>query len=174
MAELFAGPVAVQYGQDYLALEGGFDGAMEACFAGQSNGLCGARNPALLFLVTGLHTGVVGLGIHLFAADPGLDESWEEIVELSCRVPRGEITLMEWAADRGTGMAVPAGAYRVRYQARAMQAASELDTLEGDTPIDTYRLDLWPAPPSPDCIMKQSSAVAASWHGWAQRLGPGR
>lgn len=174
MTELFAGTVEVQYGQAYLELDGAFDGAMEACFRGQSNGLCGAQAPAILFLVTGLHTGTVGLAIHLSEAAPGLDESWEEIVEVSFQVPRGSITLVEWAADRGIAMAVPAGAYRGRYQARAMQAASDADPLPDAAPVDSYRLDLWPAPPAPDRVVKQSSAVAAYWHGWARALAPAR
>lgn len=61
MIELFAGQVEVQYGQFYLELNGTFDGDMEASFAGQQNGLSGAQAPAVLFLITRLHTGPVGL-----------------------------------------------------------------------------------------------------------------
>ena len=170
MTELFAGNVEVQYGQAYIELDGAFDGAMDECFCGQSNGLCGAQTPVILFLMTGLHTGIVGFSINLFDADPGIDESWEEIVEVSFRAPKGEITLMEWAADRGVGMAVPSGAYRARYQGRAMQAANELDTNINDTPVDSYRLDLWPAPPALDRIVKQTSTIAAYCHDWASSL----
>ncbi len=59
MTELFAGNVEVQYGQAYIELDGSFDGAMDDCFVGQRNGLCGAQKPAILFLMTGLHTGIV-------------------------------------------------------------------------------------------------------------------
>lgn len=170
MTELFAGNVEVQYGQAYIELDGKFDGAMDACFRGQSNGLRGAQIPAILFLMTGLHTGVVGITINLFDTDPGIDESWEEIVEVSFQAPAGEITLVEWAADSGVGMAVPVGFHRARYQGRAMQSASELGTNVDDTPVDSCRLDLWPAPPAPDRIVKQTSTVAAYWHDWASRL----
>ncbi len=170
MTELFAGNVEVQYGQAYIELDGKFNGFMDDCFLGQKNGLCGAQMPAILFLMTGLHTGVVGITITLFDADPGFEKSWEEIVEVSFQAPRGEITLMEWAADRGVGMAVPVGFYRARYQGRAMQAANELDTNINDTPVDSYRLDLWPAPPAPDRIIKQTSTIAAYWHDWASSL----
>ncbi len=170
MTELFAGNIEVQYGQAYIELDGSFDGAMDNCFLGQNNGLCGAQVPAILFLMTGLHTGIVGITIHLFDADPGIDDSWEEIVEVSFQAPKGKISLMEWAADQGVGMAVPAGSYRARYQGRAMQTASELDTNVNDTPVDTYRLDFWSAPPAPDRIVKQTSAVAAYWHDWARKL----
>lgn len=171
MAELFSGNVEVQYGQAYIALDGSFDGMMEDCFRGQSNGICGAAAPANLFLTTGLHTGPVGLTIALFEADPGIDTAWDEIVEVSFAAPRGEITLVEWAADAGHCMALPPGSYRGRYQARAMQEGRELDTNIDDEPVDFYRLDIWPAAPAPDCIVKQSSDIAAYWHDWAQGLG---
>lgn len=170
MTELFAGNIEVQYGQAYVELNGAFDGAMDKCFLGQSNGLCGAAMPAVLFLTTGLHTGVVGMAIHLHDTDPGIDESWEEIVEASFHAPNGSITLMEWAADQGVDMAVPCGSYRARYQGRAMQAANELDTNVDEVPVDSYRLDLWPAPPAPDRIVKQMSSVAADLHDWAGTL----
>lgn len=170
MTKLFEGSVEVQYGQAYIELDGSFDGAMDACFRGQNNGLCGAQVPAVLFLTTGLHTGIVDIAIHLFDAEPGIDESWEEIVEISFQAPKGTITLMEWAADQGVGMAVPAGSYRARYHGRAMEAANELDINVNDTPIDSYRLDFWPAPPASDRIVKQTSSVAAYWHDWASKL----
>jgi hypothetical protein len=170
MTELFSGNINVQYGQAYLELDGTFAGAMEDCFRGQSNGLCGAGDPDLLFLTTGLHTGPVGLTIQLYDADPGIDESWEEIVEVSFQTSRGIVTLTEWAADQDFGMTVPAGWYRARYQGRAMQAANDLDTNIDDIPVDHYRLDIWPAPPAADHVLKQTSAIAAYWHDWASKL----
>ena len=170
MAELFSGNVEVQYGQAYIELDGCFDGVMEDCFRGQSNGICGAAAPANLFLITGLHTGPVGLTIALFEADPGIDPSWDEIVEVSFEAPRGEITLVEWGADDGPAFPVPPGSYRGRYQARAMQQGNELDTNIDDAPVDFYRLDIWPAPAAPDCIVKQSSQIAGYWHDWAHNL----
>lgn len=73
--------------------------------------------------------------IRLFDADPGIDESWEEIVEVSFQAPKGEITLMEWAADQGVGMAVPAGSYRARYQGRAMQTAMNWTPMSMTPPL---------------------------------------
>ncbi|GLQ12316.1 hypothetical protein GCM10007913_42490 [Devosia yakushimensis] len=174
MTTLFSQNISVQYGQAYLELGGQFNGSMEDCFRGQSNGICGASAPDLLFLITGLHTGKVGLTINLFDTDPGIDETWDEIVEVSCQAPKGEVALSEWAADSGPPMAVPAGSYRARYHARKMQAANELDTNVTEVPVDTYRLDLWPAPPAADRIIKQTSEVAAYWHGWAKGLAMGK
>ncbi len=170
MTKLFEGNVEVQYGQVYIELDGSFDGAMEDCFRGQKNGLCGAQAPAILFLMTGLHTGIVGLSIHLFDAEPDIDENWEEIVEVSFQASKGKITLMEWSADQGVGMAIPSGSYRARYHGRSLQAANELDTNVDDTPVDIYRLDLWTAPHAPDRVVKQTSTVAAYWHDWSSKL----
>lgn len=170
MTKLFEGEVEVHYGQVYIELDGSFDGAMENCFHGQKNGLCGAQAPAILFLMTGLHTGIVGISIHLLDAEPDIDESWEEIVKVSFQASEGKITLMEWAADQGVDMAVPAGSYRTRYHGRAMQAANELDANLSDTPVDSYRLDLWTGLHAPDRVVKQTSTVAAYWHDWSSKL----
>lgn len=170
MIELFAGQVEVHYGQFYLELDGTFDGDMAASFAGQENGLSGAQAPAVLFLITGLHTGPVGLTINLFESEPETDVGWEEIVEVSIGVPHGEVTLMEWAADQGIPMAMPGGDYRARYSGQAMQHGNDINTNIEATPIDHYRLDLWPAKPSPDKIINQTSPIAAYWHDWARNL----
>ena len=170
MTQLFAGNVEVQYGQAYIELDGRFDGSMDDCFRGQNNGLCGAQNPAILFLVTGLHTGPVGMTINKSESDPGIDTSWDEIVEVSFQAPRGEIVVVEWAADEGARVSLPAGSYRARYFGLAMQAANDLDTNVDDVPLDTYRLDMWPAPPTPDLVIKQTSSIAAYWHENARSL----
>jgi hypothetical protein len=94
----------------------------------------------------------------------------DEIVEVSCHVPWGEIALVEWAAENGYPFVLPPGSYRARYHARAMQAGTELDTNVTTVPVDTYRLDLWPAEPAPDRVIKQTSEIAAYWHDWAKRL----
>ena len=44
------------------------------------------------------------------------------------------------------------------------------DTNITSVPIDTYQLDLWPAAPAADRVVKQTSEVAAYWHGWAKSL----
>ena len=54
---------------------------------------------------------------------------------------------------------------RVRYSARGMDTANAVDTLlEDQAPVDTYLLQLWPAPPAPDRVLKQTSELAAYWH----------
>ncbi len=55
--------------------------------------------------------------------------------------------------------------YRVRYYAKGMDAARELDTTGDDgRPVDSYKLVFWPALPAPDEVVKQTSNDAAYWH----------
>ena len=67
MTRIFDGHLNVHYGQAYVvACEQ--RGEFEECFRGQSNGLCGASVPGMLFLITRLHTGHVGLVIDVLDA----------------------------------------------------------------------------------------------------------
>jgi len=170
MAVLFAQDINVHYRQAYLELAGQFDGAVEDCFRGQQNGICGAASPDILFLTTGLHTGKVGLTINVFEEAPGIDALWDEIVEVSFLAPRSAISLVEWAAENGHTMAMAPGVYRARYHARNMQAGSDLDTNTTPAVVDTYRLDLWQADRTADRVIKQTSEIAAYWHDWAASL----
>jgi hypothetical protein len=68
---LFDGEVHVHCGQ--VSVESGPETAippLDAAFASQVNGLCGAASRGALFLVTGLHTGHVGFAVKCYAAAP--------------------------------------------------------------------------------------------------------
>jgi hypothetical protein len=168
VTKLFSQNVNVFYGQMYFEFGAAFDGDMDNCFRGQSNGICGASSPHLLFLITGMHTGEVGLTINLFNDEPDVDASWDEIVEVSFSSVTDEGMLLEWAADTGPAFAIPAGSYRARYYARNMQAGNDANGEETFAPIDSYRLDLWKAELSPDRVIQQTSEIAAYWHNWAE------
>ncbi|HKU95999.1 MAG TPA: hypothetical protein VJR58_12020 [Vineibacter sp.] len=170
MAVLFAQDIHVHYGQAYLEVAGQFDGEMEPCFRGQQNGICGAAVPDFLFFITGLHTGKVGFSINLFEEDPGIDDLWDEIVEVSFLVPRNEISLVEWGAENEYTIPIGPGTYRARYYARDMQAGRDLDTNTTSTVVDTYRLDVWKADKAADRVVKQTAEIAAYWHDWAATL----
>ncbi|MER5389054.1 hypothetical protein [Saccharopolyspora sp. NPDC002686] len=158
--------VPVHYGQIYVESEVE-DADLDACFAEQSNGLCGAAEPGILFLITGLHTGDVGFTIELHDQAPPLDETWEEIVEASYR-PVGDVALVFWSGDDARSLDLREIDYRVRYCAVGMDAAREQDTRMDDEPlVDRYLLQFWPAPPGPDRILKQTSEIADYWHGAA-------
>lgn len=170
MTTIFDGLLPVHYGQLYFEAGTHFDGDMEACFVGQQNGLCGAAQPGVLFVTTGLHTGDVGLSIHMHDRSPEIDEAWDDVVETSWRVTGPPIDLLEWGHDAGRPISMPAGHYRVRLSVSGMDAGRDADVNEGPEAIDRYRLDLWPAPPQQDLVLRQTSESAAYWNDWAQGL----
>jgi hypothetical protein len=173
---LVSGDLWVHYGQIYVR-SGQADPRVpdpkpHECFAGQQNGLCGGAVPGCLFLITGLHTGTVGFVVELHDQPPALDDSWEEIVEVSSR-PVGEASLIGWAGEWEWPLELIETDYRVRYCATGMDAGRAADTRMDDEPeLDHYLLQLWPGPPGPDRVVRQTSAIAAYWHGFARDQPP--
>lgn len=173
---LLSGDVWVHYGQIYVrsgqADRHAPDPELHEYFAGQQNGLCGGAVPGCLFLITGLHTGTVGFVVELHDQLPILDDSWEEIVEVSFQ-PVGEASLISWAGEWQWPLELIETDYRVRYCARGMDAGHAADTRVDDEPeLDQYLLQFWPGPPGPDRVVKQTSAIAAYWHGFARDQPP--
>ncbi|MER7460680.1 hypothetical protein [Micromonospora sp. NPDC126480] len=165
--------VWVHYGQIYLLSRGDdhSTGEMADWFRRQVNGLCGASLPGGLFLITGTHTGRVAFTIELHRHEPPLDGGWEEAVEVPFTA-HGDVSLEEWGG-RGHPLDVPAGDYRVRYCARGMAEGHQGGMpADGEPPWDSYLLQLWPAPPTADRVVRQTTAQAAYWHRWAVALPP--
>jgi hypothetical protein len=123
-------------------------------------------------MVTGLHTGPVPLRVEALDAAPPLDEAWEDVVEVSFRSP--DRSSMVSTFDGVHELRLPeSGELRARWSARGMDAAREADTrLEGEPPLDAYLLQLWPAAPAPDAVLRQTSAAAAYWHAVARSSAP--
>ena len=164
--------IHVHYGQVYVESGGAHpDANMEENFRGQPQGLCGARIPGALFLMTGLHTGVVGFEVRVHDHEPPVDDTFEDIVEVSFRPVTQNVQLVEWGAQAMYPLPLEHRDYRVRYSALGMDAAHEQDTVvDGEPIIDSYLLEFWPAAPIPQRIMKQTSANAAYWHEYARGL----
>lgn len=165
-----SGKVHVHYGQTYIECVGDEDfcGDVEACFAGQANGLVGVARAGGIFLTTGLHTGHVPFTVELHDQRPALDEAWQEIVEVSFR-PTGSVSLVSWGGEESWELGLDQADYRVRYSATGMDEAREQDTrLDDDPVLDRYLVQFWPGPPEPDRVVKQTSEQAAYWHStWA-------
>lgn len=173
MKTLFNGLLSVHYGQAYVVSGPAFDSGLDASFRGQSNGLCSASSPHGLFLITGLHTGHVNFSVESSDAEPPLDPAWEDVVEVSCTMVNRPV-LEEWAGQASHPLDLAPGTYRVRYAAKGMDSASEVDTiLDTEEAIDTYQLSFWPAEgDAPDLVVRQASQTAAYWNGWASSLPP--
>lgn len=167
------GEPPVAYGQIYIQSEDGVDPQAWESMGGQQNGLCGAALPGTMFLITGLHTGTVAFAVELHDTEPAPGEEWEEIVEASFR-PLGATSVRCWGGEASWPLDLPSDTdYRVRYNAAGMDEAGEMDTiLDGEPCVDRYLLQFWPAPPSPDRVVRQTSQSAAYWHAHAREQPP--
>jgi hypothetical protein len=171
----FDGKLMVCYGQAYVLSPECEMLMPEDAFAGQRNGLCGAAVSGSLFLVTGLHTGYVNLQVQVHHAAPPVDESWEEIVEVSWSLNAGPAVLQDWNAEALCEIPLERGAYRVRYAARRFGEAEPADDEEesDEAAIESYSLSFWPALRMDDAVLKQTSPHAAYWNdsGWPTMQG---
>ncbi|WP_018683565.1 hypothetical protein [Actinokineospora enzanensis] len=170
---VMSGDIRVHYAQFYV--RSGYEFAdLEGCLAGQRNGLCGAAVSGALHLVTGLHTGSVGLTVETHDAEPPVGEEWEEVVEAPFRSD-GDTVLADWDSDVAVPLGLAAGDYRVRYCAVGMDEGHAHDTrMAGEPEVDRYLLQFWPAPPAPDEVIRQTSLHAAYWHSVPATLPPPR
>jgi hypothetical protein len=164
---LFDDLVPVHFG--YIHLSAGSevgDDLIEARL-GQNNGLCGARTPHQVSLVTGLHTGEVPLLVEWHPSEPPIDESWEDVVEVSAEFTEPDVLLSSFEDAFSLKMPV-SGWHRVRYCANGMDEGRELDTPDEDEVApDKYVLQMWPAPPGADEVKVLGSRNAEYWHGVA-------
>ncbi|MFF7459144.1 hypothetical protein [Kitasatospora sp. NPDC008115] len=168
------GEVRVHYRQIYVESDPGSSGpGLAEAFAGQDAGLCGAAIPGALFLVTGLHTGSVRFTVEVHDTEPSLDPVWEDIVEVSFRPASHRSRLVQWAGEATWDLDLEELDYRVRYCAHGMDEGRGRDTrLPGEPLVDRYLLQLWPAPPGPERVLRQTAEIAAYWHDYARRLPP--
>lgn len=160
--ELFAGELDVHYGFVHLLTNGHDEPALlDVARHGQTNGLAGAAVAHQVHLITGLHTGSVAFTVAWSPAEPPLDDEWDEVVEVSLHV--AETTAALRGFDDWHPLTLPAaGPHRVRYSAAGFEAGRQVDTARPGP--DRYLLQLWPAPPTPDEVVRLTSAHAAYWH----------
>jgi hypothetical protein len=166
MAVLFAGEVPVQY--RFVHVHPVHDFPSDADVRGQSNGLCVVAEPGALSLTIGLHTGEVPIVIEVLDAAPPVEAEWEEVVEVSLFVDTTDYQLSTF--DASERLTLPdLGPYRVRFNASGMDLTGEVAVRNSGEPLlDQYRLQLWPASPQPDAIVRQTSRMARYWHTEAQ------
>ena len=131
-------------------------------FAGQVNGLVGAGVPDGVCVNLARRSGGSRVTIRSLPAAPSApDDSWEDVVEVSTILPNGEaVRWQTWAGETGGELPpLSPGPHRVRVSARGRDEAA--DALA----MDTYLIELWPAPIGADAILRTSSRNAAYWHG---------
>ncbi|MEU8733186.1 hypothetical protein AB0C68_27860 [Streptomyces tendae] len=145
----------------------------EAC-AGQTNGLCGAAVPGCLFLCTGLSSGRAALTVEVHGAAPPLEDRWEDVVEASFRPLTASTAVLPCGQGALCEVALPPAHHRVRYCGRGTDggAGAASATAPGTAPVGQYLLQFWPAPPSADRVVRQTSRSAARRHHCARALEP--
>jgi hypothetical protein len=165
--ELFAGVVDTDYGQldlywspNYL----GYDGSDDRYFAGQVNGLVGAGDPSGVYVTLARRSEGSSVRIVLRSTEPPVGETWEDVVEVSTTVPDDAAPGWgSWAGESGGQLEIPPGAYRLRVSARSRDAGRG-DGEFTDGVVDSYLLELWPAPAVEDRIVRVGSEDARYWH----------
>jgi hypothetical protein len=126
---VFDQEIHVHYGQFYIESRADdfFEGLTES-LGGQSNGLCGAAVPGLLFLKTGLHTGQTRVTVEVIDAPALIADEWEDVVAASFRPATEKVALVQWAGEASWPLPLAPIDYRVRYSATGMDRARERDT----------------------------------------------
>ncbi|MFF3441043.1 hypothetical protein [Streptosporangium sp. NPDC002721] len=99
------------------------------------------------FLVTGLAVGNVNLTVSLHHHEPEpLLREYEDVVEASLRIDIPPLHVDSWGDHKSIELPpLPSETdwYRLRYHARDMDRARDLRSKE---PIDSFHLQIWPAP----------------------------
>ncbi|PRY52226.1 hypothetical protein BCF74_1345 [Knoellia remsis] len=174
MRTLYDDVVQTDYGQfeiEWSANGPVFDGDADNVFADQANGILGVANrPVGVYLTFGRRSGGSHLRIDLHDEQPGEPaEEWEDVVEASIDVPDGStVQWVTWAAETSGPLDLPPGIYRVRFSSQGRDAGHANEFADGI--VDRYLLELWPAPPTPDEVIRVGSENARYWHEeWGSR-----
>jgi hypothetical protein len=164
--ELMDEVVHTCYGQFDIVYRdtGGFDGEWPRFFSGQTNGLVGAADADGVYLNLARWGGGSRVRIELHTDAPDGDPHWEDVVEVSTTVPTdAHARWMSWGGESwGDLPDLTPGDYRVRVSAHGRDRGKADEHADGV--VDSYLVQLWPAPPSPDVIVRTSSKDAQRWH----------
>ncbi len=162
--------VYTDYGQ--LTLEWGndtWDGDADWFFDHQQNGLVGAADGDNVVILLARRSGGSAVRIVLQESQPPLGKEWEDIVEVSLVLPAGrQMRWASWAGESGGPLAVAPSTYRLRLCARGRDAGAQDEFADGV--VDTYLVELWPAPAALDAVLRVGSDDARYWHRtWGSR-----
>jgi hypothetical protein len=95
--------------------------------------------------------------LEIHSVEPPLDlNAWDHVTQCSIEVPSGRIVIAGCTESfpDAARIDVPPGVYQARVSYGALDALSD-DGLDGD---DHYRVQLWPGPACPVCILKARAA----------------
>lgn len=139
-------------------------------YAGQANGLCGARRLGALSMRTGTHTGPVPVCVEAHPGRPEVPDGWQDVVEVPFTPAGARYALTAFGSAHE--LEVPAGVGRARWCADRMDDGDDGARMAGDPVTDRYLLQLWPAQPAPEEVVRSSSRRFAYWAGVARDTYP--
>ncbi|WP_406260266.1 hypothetical protein OIA45_19355 [Streptomyces chartreusis] len=125
------------------------------------NGLVSSSGGAIE-VTTGIHTGSVRVTVELHAQRPDVAADWEEIAEISCHAPSGDVLVthfMDDPADLPSLASQGPGPYRLRVHARGRDRAVD-QTLVDDV-VESYLIQSWPAAHQDALLVKATDAYGA-------------
>ena len=122
--------------------------------------------PGYATVATGIAMGDVRLTVEVRQDPPPVDVAdWEEAAEVTLESPTGRMRIA--TADDGDPtppfpVLTPNGPgyYRIRVHARGRDNAIDQTA---DEPVEDYLVQVWPAPPAPQKIYKQTDRYGAQW-----------
>ncbi|MEU6911327.1 hypothetical protein ABZ935_39290 [Streptomyces coeruleorubidus] len=97
-------------------------------------------------VTTGIHTGDVHVTVEPHSQQPDPAPGWEEIAEISCNSPSGELlvtSFMDDPADLPSLASQGPGSYRLRVHARGRDRAVDQTTVY--EAVESYLIQSWPA-----------------------------
>ncbi|MFF0205786.1 hypothetical protein [Streptomyces sp. NPDC005017] len=133
------------------------DGPMAGGLDAAHTGLVSASDGAIE-VHTGIHTGDVQVTAELHTHQPEPASGWDEIAEISCHSPSGEILvapLMDDPVDLPSLASHGPGSYRLRVHARGRDRAIDLAP---DEVVEYYLIQSWPAPLQDTLLVKATDA----------------
>lgn len=174
LKKIFCGNIFTNYSEFTIECDDPDDSLLEkGGYANQENGLCGCSATGRLFFTAEPKDSLIKLEIELNNEEPSIDNSFDEIVEVSFVKGEQDIFLCEWAHEEMHQLEIPVGQYRVRYNIKGFDLDYDYENMkepENDEPLpplpgQTYLIQFWPsAKHDADKIIKQTSKSADYWH----------
>ncbi|MCX4578066.1 hypothetical protein OHB41_33740 [Streptomyces sp. NBC_01571] len=124
------------------------------------NGLVSAAGGAIE-VTTGIHTGSVRVTVEPHSQRPDPAPDWEEIAEMPCHSPSGEVLVTPMTddpADLPSLASQGPGLYRLRIHALGRDTAVDQST---DDVVESYLIQSWPAAHQDALLVKATDAYGA-------------
>lgn len=168
--KLYSGNISIEYRQFYIDVPEPDDEDEDyldpgEAFENQENGICGAAQIGKLFFVTGIQNGTASVDIELYAAEPEIDNRFEEIVDVAFQRGKTPVALCGWGCEETYLIELPEGNYGVRYNIIAMGAEyGDDDDWEAPVRGQKHVIQIWPSVITEEKIVKSTSETASYWH----------